>query len=34
MGKTAIEVCGRSYGMLRVMVKRGPQLVQLRNGYR
>ena len=30
----AIVVSGRSYGTSRTMVNRGPQLVQLMNGYR
>src|SRR5512135_2694825 len=34
MGKSAMVVLGRSYGMSLIMVKRGPQCVQLINGYR
>ena len=32
--KSAIVVAGRSYGASRVIVKRGPQFVQLVNAYR
>ena len=32
MAKPAIVVFGRSYGMPVTIVKRGPQLVQFRNG--
>ena len=32
MAKPAIVVFGRSYGMSRTIVKRGPQFVQLMNG--
>ncbi len=34
MAKPAIVVNGRSYGIPRTIVKRGPQLVQFTNGYR
>jgi len=32
IGKTSIVVFGRSYGMSRMIVNRGPQFVQLVNG--
>ena len=32
MTKPAIVVVGRSYGIPRTIVKRGPQFVQFRNG--
>jgi hypothetical protein len=32
MTKSRIDVCARSYGRRSMMLKRGPQLVQLMNG--